>query len=103
MGRKSGSEIPQSDQESIRLFFEEPYVILVEASREICTKAQGLFWKYPALEWKDVVHVASALKHNIPIMHTFDGPLSKLSGKVGGNPILTIQKPGIGKGPLFGA
>src|SRR5437660_985675 len=57
-------------------FFENPYIHFVIADRLICEEARHLIWKYPALEPKDSVHLASALsfskRENLDALFSFD-------------------------------
>ena len=38
-------------------------------------------WKHQSLQPKDSIHLATALLHNIPTLHTFDEGLLKLKDK----------------------
>ena len=64
-------------------FFDQKYIMLVSVDKAIGTKAQnlqlaGIYGVKP----QDAVHLASALVHNVPIFHTFDGPLLGLDMKL---------------------
>ena len=60
-------------------FFDQRFIILVPVDKQVGLLAQnlqlsGVGGPKPA----DATHVASALVWDIPILHTFDGPLRKL-------------------------
>ncbi len=60
-------------------FFDQPYILLVPVDKVVALRAQnlqlaGLFGVKPP----DAVHLASALVHNVPVMHTFDAKLLNL-------------------------
>lgn len=100
LGRKEGKVIPASDRDQIRRLFSEPYVQIVTADWWICTQAQELFWAYPDLKWKDSIHVATAIRHKIPLVHSYDPDFLDINGVVG-DPPLRIEEPNISSGPLF--
>jgi len=100
LGRKLGKEIPPEDREKIRRFFDEPFVRVITADRWICRDAQEWFWKNPALGWKDAIHIATVMKKEIPVFHTYDPDLLQYSGSFGEPPV-KICKPGLEIGPLF--
>lgn len=82
----------REDQEKkIRAFFQNSYILVVELNRFIAEEARVLTWAHNVSP-KDAVHIATALRLKIEELHTFDGPLQKLSGKLG-NPQLAICEP----------
>lgn len=66
---------------------------LIELDRTTAELARGVYWDHPAMDTKDAVHVASAVKGRCPVMFTRDAELLKISGIVGGNPPLIIEPP----------
>lgn len=79
-----GKEKPfsQENEQKIRDLFKQPFVkpipldiLIADRSRELVRETVGLG------KFKDAIHAASALKWNIPIMHTYDrDDLLHLSG-----------------------
>ena len=65
---------------------------LIELDRVIAEAARQVVWDH-GIHPKDAIHVASALRGRVPVMFTRDGKLLRTSGKVGGNPLLTIVPP----------
>ena len=100
LGRKLGLEIPPEDREKITRFFDEPFVQLVQADRWICRDAQEFFWLNPAMGWKDSIHLATVLRHKIPVLHTYDPDLLSFNGSFGDPPV-KICEPALDLGPLF--
>ena len=67
-------------------FFEKPYIQLVAADRLICEEARHLIWKYPALEYKDAIHLASAIQFSnhmaLDGLFAWDTDFTKLNQKI---------------------
>lgn len=70
---------PTSPALNLPAFFEQPYIALVQVDKQIGMKAQSLqIAGVAGLRPADATHVASALVHNIPMVHTFDDKLLQL-------------------------
>ncbi len=69
-------------------------IILVQVDRIVAEEAQRYVWDQN-VSFKDAVHVASAVRATASALETYDGPLIKLSGRVGGSPLLQIRQPEI--------
>lgn len=68
-----------SPARNLAAFFDQRYIILVNIDKQIGLRAQNLQLAGVAgLKPPDAVHIASALVWNIPMFHTFDGPLLAL-------------------------
>lgn len=70
---------PAAPAINLPAFFDQPYILLVPIDKAVGLRAQnmqlaGLFGIRPP----DAVHLASALVHSIPVLHTFDGKLLDL-------------------------
>ena len=70
---------PSAPAINLPAFFDQPYILLVPVDKVVGLRAQnlqlaGLFGIKPP----DAVHLASALVHNVPVMHTFDAKLLDL-------------------------
>jgi predicted nucleic acid-binding protein len=82
----------KADQEKkIRAFFENDYIVLRNVDRFIAESARDLIWKHPHLNPKDSIHLATALKVQVPHLDTYDDDFLTLNGKVGSG--LTIGTP----------
>ncbi|OHB77744.1 MAG: hypothetical protein A2Z25_19145 [Planctomycetes bacterium RBG_16_55_9] len=81
------------DEKTIRNFFKNPYIHIHNVDAEIGIIARDLIWKH-SLSQRDSIHVATALKLKLDMMHTFDAKLHRLSKRYG-NPKLQIGKPDI--------
>lgn len=89
---KNEKPISAKSEETIRKFFENRFIIVVNLERWIAEDARNLIWKFPHLKPKDSIHVATALKNSIQVLHTFDQDLLKLNGQFGN---LMISEPNI--------
>lgn len=65
------------------LFF-QPFVKLVPVDTDIAKRARKLIRETPRLRVKaDAIHLASAMRWSIPVLHTYDGSdLTHLDGKI---------------------
>lgn len=65
---------------NIPAFFDQPYIFLTDVTKAIGLRAQHLQLSgVGGLKPADATHIASALIANVPIFHTFDGPLLRLN------------------------
>ena len=87
---------PGSPTINLAAFFDQKYILLVHVDKAVGEKAQNLQLAGVAgLKPADAVHLASAMIANVPILHTFDGPLRRLTKTLSindGNP-LEIMRP----------
>jgi predicted nucleic acid-binding protein len=79
--------IPEEDAEKISAFFKNEFIIVQNVDRSIAESARNLIWKHGRLRPNDAIHLATAIKHGIQVVDTFDEELIKLSGKLGDPPI----------------
>lgn len=86
--KKLGAELRQTVTE----FFRKPQLIFVAVDRPLAEAAQRLVWDFNVRP-KDAVHVASAIRAHAAVLETYDDGLTKLSGRVGGDPVLQIRAP----------
>ncbi|MBI4963043.1 MAG: PIN domain-containing protein [Desulfomonile tiedjei] len=91
---KHATAIPVEDVNKVKAFFKQPYIEVRDVNRYVAEEARQLVWDYPPLKPKDAIHVATAMRHHITILDTFDDELIKLNGRVG-NPPLKIGKPDV--------
>jgi hypothetical protein len=82
------TKISREKSDEIIQFFENEYIIFINVDRVIAEMARNLLWEYKALRPKDAIHIASALRANVPIFDTFDDYLIKLSGTIGDSPLI---------------
>ena len=90
---------------NITKMFRQTFVKPIAVSSEIVESARQL-WRANEIGHWDAIHVASALWHDVGMMHTYDKKdLLELSGKFAGRhgKVLTISYPdNTTDGPLFG-
>jgi predicted nucleic acid-binding protein len=89
---KGKPRLTKDSEEKIKAFFENDFIVVRDVDRFIAEKARDLIWNYSGLHPKDAIHVATAVMLKMNVLDTFDGPLIKLSGKIG-SPKLTIARP----------
>lgn len=76
----------QTGDRNLSSFFEQPYILIIPVDYEIGRRAQALQQAGVAgLKPPDAVQLASSLITNIPVFHTFDGPLRKLDSTLANN------------------
>ena len=78
---KGKPKLKQEQEELIRKFFENDFIVMFNLNRWTAELARHLIWEYSNLDPKDSIHVATALFNNIPILNTFDEELKKLNEK----------------------
>ncbi len=92
---KGQQPLPQSKEETIKGFFEREFVSIVNVDRRTAEFARDLIWRYPHLNPKDSIHVATALMtEGVDVLYTFDDDLLRLNSQLG-NPLLQISIPDI--------
>ncbi len=90
--------IPKADADKIRLFFQHKYIEVKDLNRYISEAARDLVWNN-AVDPKDAVHVATAMRFHVPRLDTFDCGLCRLDGGMG-TPPLRIMHPSLTQGAL---
>ena len=88
---KGSPKIPFEQDEMIRDFFLNEWIIVHTVDRQIAESARMFVWKH-LVKPKDSIHVATALRAKAEVLETFDGPLISRSGLLGTPPI-TIAEP----------
>jgi len=100
----AGAAAVASD-DMIDALFEQGYVQMVSADFIIAKEARKLLRAHPSLKKPfDAIHLATAVRHNCDVFHTFDGVnLLGLDQKVNRTDgvKLTISIPVVDNGPLF--
>ena len=92
---KGQQPLPQSKEETIKGFFEQEFVSIVNVDRRTAEFARDLIWRYPHLNPKDSLHAATALiTEGVDVLHTFDEDLLRLNDQLG-EPPLRISTPDI--------
>lgn len=81
---KGEPSLKEEDEEKIKSFFENDYILIANLDRFVGEKARHLIWKHGHLKPKDALHVASALHTDCIVLDTFDSDLLKLNGKLDG-------------------
>jgi len=85
-GRSAGIPHPaefKNVRETVRAFFENDYVQIVEVGRVVGELAQQLIWDFPTLDPFDATHLASALNAECDVLYTYDRDLLKLASESG--------------------
>lgn len=86
--------LKEEQEEEIKEFFDNDFLIAANVDEGIGTLARNLIWKHNT-HWKDSIHVATAIYHDISVMNTFDKELLDINGQLelrnGGT--LTISLP----------
>jgi predicted nucleic acid-binding protein len=98
--------LPPENLSTIRAVFIQPCVKTIPVSSDISDQACEIFRNTPGLnKWQDSIHLASALKWSIPIMHTYDHvDLIAVSAKFeckNGETLIIIYPDETTDGPLF--
>ena len=63
----------ESNEQIISELFLQPFIFAIPLTLDIAEQARILWRRTQGLgKWQDAVHVASALRHNIETMHTYD-------------------------------
>ena len=84
---KSAPRLKEADEEKIRLFFENPYILIFSTTRIVAELARQLIWKHPKLKPKDSIHLASAILAKIGEVHSYDRDHLSLDGLIGSPPV----------------
>ncbi len=87
-----GKAIKAEAEDQIRAFFEHEWIIVRDVDRFIAEQARDFIWKHN-LQPIDAIHLATAYKHKLQNLDTYDRTdLGKLDGKVG-LPLMKIGEP----------
>ncbi len=78
---KGKPKLKKNVETTIQKFFSNSFIYIRNVDREVGIRARNLMWKHQALQPKDSIHLATALLHNIPTLHTFDDYLLNLKDK----------------------
>ena len=82
-----GKPILADAEDRIRAFFEHEWIIVRDVDRFIAEQARDFIWKYN-LQPYDAIHLATAYKHQLRYLDTYDRTdLGKLDGKIGTTPM----------------
>lgn len=96
---KGKQPIPQTEQDKVTNFFLNDYIVVRNVTRKTSELARDLIWNN-GIDFKDAIHVATALENKLTSFHTFDMGLIRKSGTVG-TPKLTIATPSVLAPRLF--
>lgn len=87
-----GKPIAVDQEDHIRAFFEHEWILVRDVDRFIAEQARDFIWKYK-LQPYDAIHLATAYKHKLQHLDTYDAKdLGKLNGKIG-IPAMRIGEP----------
>jgi predicted nucleic acid-binding protein len=90
---KGKPRMNDGDNEKIRDFFRNPYILIRNLDRRTADLSRELIWKQ-SLNPKDAIHLATAIFAGVKLMHTFDAELIAASEKFG-DPKIKIEEPSI--------
>jgi len=91
---KGAPKLEEKQEEAIRLFFQNDFLIVRNLDHFVGEYARNLIWKYSHLKPKDSIHLATAHLHRIEFLDTFDDDLIKLDGLIT-NPNIKIGPPNV--------
>lgn len=86
--------LTEENENTIRLFFQRGFIEVQNVTRKTGEDARQLLWKHSSLQYKDAIHVATALFAKVDLLQTYDTDLLKLSGQYG-TPRLRIAEPSV--------
>lgn len=88
-----GKPITVDQEDHIRAFFEHEWILVRDVDRFIAEQAREFIWKHK-LQPYDAIHLATAYKHKLQHLDTYDiRDLGKLSGKIGVPPMKIGEPP----------
>ena len=83
--------LPEEQERLIVDFFENPYIVVLPLDRLVAKTARQLIRDYsPGLRAGDALHIATALRGKVPILHAYDLHFLNLSGRI---PDIRIEEP----------
>lgn len=71
---RGAPRLTEDKADILNRFFRRSCLRVVNVDRSIAQRAQRLVWE-SRIRPKDSIHLATALKHECPVLETFDGPL----------------------------
>jgi predicted nucleic acid-binding protein len=72
-------------------FFNRPYVVRVAVDPLVASETRRLV-RERGLKPPDAIYLATAIRHQVPLLETYDGDLLALSDREG-SPTVTIRRP----------
>jgi len=75
----------------MRAFFEHEWIVVRDVDRFIAEQARDFIWGHKLAPY-DAIHPATAYKHKLQHLGTYDNDLGRLAGKIGAPP-MTIGEP----------
>ena len=103
LGRGEDSDarrVTEDERAEVESFFKREYLVFENVNQFIAREARELIWDYPELRYKDATHLATAIRRDVDIVHSFDDDFTDLDGEIG-NPPLRIEEPSADRGPLW--
>ena len=99
---KVGNLTDDDAEARIQEFFNRPYVVSATIDLAVAREARRLVRTYSGLKPLDAVHVATALRWNIPILETYDDQMIGIvNGREGNQPLVVRHPTYEGTMPLF--
>lgn len=92
---KKSPRLKKEQEEIIKLFFDNEFIILRNVDYFVAEYARNLIWAHSHLKPKDSIHLATAHILQLEFLDTFDEDLLKLNGLIT-NPRISIGHPNVG-------
>ncbi len=83
-------------EETLVAFFENPYITVQSLDYFVAEQARRLIRTH-GLHGADAVHLATAIRHSVAVVHAYDAHMLRLNGQIPG---LTIEEPVCQQGKL---
>lgn len=77
-------------EETIRRFFDNPFVLPRAADRRVCERARSIA-RTTGVAGPDAVHIATAVLTGVPLIHSRDQKMLRANGRVPGRDGLPIR------------
>lgn len=86
-----------ANEATLKRYFENPFIEFVNVTRKIGEDARRILWENQRIQYKDAIHVATALYASVDKVMTYDRDFLALRGDYG----LQIEEPRPPQGELF--
>lgn len=65
--------LSEEHEQTIKNLFDQPFVKPIPLAMDIAERARGIWRSTPGIkQFQDAIHVASALRWSVPVLHTYD-------------------------------
>ena len=87
---RNNPRLDRDREETIRAFFEQPYIRIANVDRPTAEYAREIIWNHN-VQPKDSIHLATALRHRVDVVDSFDSDFLSLDGQLGTPPLRITQ------------